>query len=118
MVYTAGLVGELRVLEEDHHRDEGGGATAHAVEDGHQLGHRRHLHHAGHGHGDDHAPITMATRARIRLVVWWPKSASGLEKVATTATMAAPAARRLPLRACLGELSPFRAMMKQTAAAR
>ena len=64
------------------------------------------------------APITMATMARTRLVVWCPKSASGLKKVAATATVAAAAARRLPLRACLGELSPFRAMMKQTAAAR
>ena len=64
------------------------------------------------------APTTMATMARIRLVVWCLNSASGLKNVATTATTAAAAASRFPLRACLGELSPLRAMMKATAASR
>ena len=35
--------------------DQGRRATADAVEDGHQLWHRRHLHEAGHRHGDGRA---------------------------------------------------------------
>ena len=64
------------------------------------------------------APSTMATMARTRLVVWLLNWATGLKKVTATATTAAPAASRLPLRACFGELSPLRATMNATAAAR
>ncbi len=64
------------------------------------------------------APTAMATRASTRFVVWLENFATGLKKVTTTATTAAAAARRLPLRACLGELSPLRATMNATAANR
>ena len=47
--------GLAREGDELGHRDQGRGATAHAVEDGHHLGHRRHLHVAGRRHPDGRA---------------------------------------------------------------
>ncbi len=62
------------------------------------------------------APTAMATRvsARLRLCA----RTAGSAKVNATARVAAAAPSRLPLRACLGELSPLRATMKPMAASR
>ncbi len=62
------------------------------------------------------APMIMATMARMRFLPL-PRR-PGLEKVKAMATVAAPAPTRLPLRACRGELSPFRAMMNPMAHSR
>ncbi len=62
------------------------------------------------------APMAMATRVSARLRVW--ARTDGWAKVKPTASAAAAAASRLPLRACRGELSPLRATMKPMAAIR
>ena len=62
------------------------------------------------------APRTMATRVRIRFSGVGPHLWVG--EGDPDRHDAAAAAERLPLRACLGELSPFRARMKPMAASR
>ena len=62
------------------------------------------------------APSTMAMIVSMRFL---PECRSvGRVKVMPTARVAAAAPTRLPRRACLGELRPFRAKMKPTMATR
>src|SRR5664280_3217997 len=44
---------QVGIRQEHHDGDQRGGATAHAVEDGDELRHGRHLHRPGHRHCDD-----------------------------------------------------------------
>ena len=62
------------------------------------------------------APMTMATSVSTRLRLW--ARTTGAAKVKPTASRAAPAPSRLPLRAWRGELRPLRATMKPMAAIR